>query len=233
MTEHAIAGSPYAFYAFYCLYRHFFQGPGHGVTLSAICEKLYPNNHINVNEKTSLFITWKKKSHSKHDYLLRGCIGTFSKLPLEVGIGRFALVAALEDTRFSPISENELPNLKCYCNILQNCETIFSSLKKTDTQHDIFNWTIGKHGIELKFRDPSNNKLRSATFLPDVMVEQGWDKEDTFRNLLEKAGCVSNIDDIMNNYEQYFIEVIRYEGNKSSINYKDFKNGLDRISRKH
>ncbi|SMN20530.1 similar to Saccharomyces cerevisiae YOR289W Putative protein of unknown function [Maudiozyma saulgeensis] len=231
MTESIISGSPQAFYAFYCLYSYFMETQGHEMTLSKVCRELYPSVKVNLEEKTSLFVTWKKKPRGKDEYQLRGCIGTFSKLPLDEGIQRFALVSALEDTRFHPISENDLTRLKCYCNVLQNFETIYDN-KKRIKENDIFNWTIGKHGIELRFKDPHGSKIRSATFLPDVMTEQGWDKSETFKNLLEKAGCLSNIDEIMEHYDQYFVDVVRYEGNKSSITYKEFKVGLDKVSEK-
>lgn len=231
MTVSNIPGSPQAFYAFYCLYSYFIQSQGRKLTLSKICKTLYPTVEVDLEEKTSLFVTWKKKKHSKDEYQLRGCIGTFSKLPIDDGIQRFSLVSALEDTRFSPILETEVPLLKCYCNILQNFKVIYDS-KKSIKENDIFNWTLGKNGIELRFRDPHSSKIKSATFLPDVMIEQCWDKTETFRNLIEKAGCWSNIDEIMDHYDQYFVDVVRYEGNKSSITYNQFKLVLDKISEK-
>jgi AMMECR1 domain-containing protein len=44
---------------------------------------------------------------------LRGCIGTFTASPLEENLGKYAGISAFQDTRFSPISINELPNLYC------------------------------------------------------------------------------------------------------------------------
>lgn len=61
------------------------------------------------------------------------------------------------------------------------------------------------------------------------MPEQHWNKEDTFANLIEKAGYWGNISEVMDNFETYFIEVIRYEGKKSSITYEEFNKQLKDI----
>lgn len=216
--------SPYAFYAFYCLYKYFATREVSHHSLREISRRLYPSMDVNLEEKVSLFITWKKKGKMSKEYQLRGCIGTFSKLPVAKGIERYSLIAALEDSRFPPISNKELKHLKCSCNILRNFKTIY---KEGIKNKDIFNWELGTHGIELRFKDPKTSKACSATFLPDVMTEQGWDKTDTFRNLIEKSGCWSDVQEIMDHYDDYFIEVIRYEGNKSNISYEDFKKELE------
>lgn len=222
--------SPYAFFAFYSLYNHYYPSK-YGIkfddTLDQTSERLFPGFGPSFNKKNSLFITWKKKSKRDGQYHLRGCIGTFAKLPLYYAIERYSLVAAMEDSRFPPITAKELPLLKCGCNILTNFETIYS--KSNSSHQDIYNWEIGKHGIELKFKDPATGEKLSATFLPDVMVEQEWDKEDTFINLIEKAGVFTSIIDIMENYTEYFIEVIRYEGHKSVITYDEFKEKLEEL----
>ena len=58
------------------------------------------------------------------------------------------------------------------------------------------------------------------------MVEQKWSKRETYSNLIEKAGCYMDTDEIIDNYEKYFLEVVRYEGNKSELAYEDFEKGL-------
>lgn len=50
------------------------------------------------DEKTPIFITWKRKGH------LRGCIGTFSPDQHSTLIPQYAVIAALKDTRFKPMS---------------------------------------------------------------------------------------------------------------------------------
>lgn len=220
MAELITRSSPYAFWAFYSLYRHLSSKNVAAFSFETVCEKLYPNVRVNPDEKVSLFVTWHQMSETTCNYRLRGCIGTFAKLPVVQGVERYAIVAALEDSRFSPIAEKELPKLECSCNILHNFETIFKM--EEIPQGDIHNWEVGQHGIELRFRDPSGGRTRSATFLPEVMPEQKWNQEETFINLIEKAGCWKSVTKIMENPGKYFIEVIRYEATKSEITYKQF-----------
>lgn len=232
--------SPYAFYAFYQLYNylisptspHLLTANKYGSkSFKEICATLFPDQKVDPNAKTSLFITWKKKSkghkgENEDGYALRGCIGTFAKLPIATGIEKYSLIAALQDRRFSPINEHELSRLKCSCNILQNFETIYDG---KSNKGDIFNWEIGVHGIELIFKHPQSGAVCSATFLPEVIPEQNWDKEETFTNLIEKAGVFAYVADVMDHYEDYFVQVIRYEGNKSAISYKEFKEKLEKL----
>lgn len=66
--------------------------------------------------KTSpLFVTW----HIGRDRRLRGCIGTFSPLNLHAGLKEYALTSALRDSRFPPISRDEIPKLTVSVSILQ------------------------------------------------------------------------------------------------------------------
>lgn len=229
--------SPYAFYAFYTLYNTLNEGTHStasstdgSLSFAKICNKLYPHQDIDSSSSTSLFITWKKKvrQQSGHgeDYALRGCIGTFAKLPVVSGIEKYSLIAALQDRRFPPIDKKELSQLKCSCNILQDFEKIYDG--KTQAG-DIFNWEIGTHGIELFFKHPQTGSICSATFLPEVMPEQGWDKEETFLNLIEKAGVYAHAKDILEDYENSFVKVIRYEGKKSAISYDEFMVQLGKL----
>ncbi|SCU82425.1 LADA_0C05182g1_1 [Lachancea dasiensis] len=213
--------SPFAFYAFHQLDIHFHSKDIPNLTFGEIQKRFYSDCLLDknkINEKSSLFITWKKRSKRSSVYELRGCIGTFAKLPLLRGIEKYSLVAALQDHRFPPIRVIELPQLECSCNILQNFRSIFSN-----HEGDIFDWELGTHGIELNFKDPKAGRIMSATFLPEVMPEQNWSKKDTFRNLIEKAGYLGDVDSLMDHYEDYFVEVIRYEGNKSQIKYDEYK----------
>jgi uncharacterized protein (TIGR00296 family) len=62
-----------------------------------------------------LFVTW----HINGDDL-RGCIGTFSATPIEDTLPKYALISALKDTRFQPISAQELPYLNVSVSLLVN-----------------------------------------------------------------------------------------------------------------
>ncbi|SCW01754.1 LAFE_0E06524g1_1 [Lachancea fermentati] len=219
-----IKSSPFVFYAFYQLYKHFYGTAAPKLTFEAIKQRIFPKYHVDPSElqnKKSLFITWKKRTaKSPEHYQLRGCIGTFAKIPLLEGIERYSLIAALEDHRFPPIAPSEISSLKCSCNILQNFKVIYSG---SDQKGDIYDWDIGVHGIELRFKDPQTSTILSATFLPEVMPEQGWNKKETFANLIEKAGCYEQVDSVIDNFQDFFIEVIRYEGNKSEISFDQYQ----------
>jgi hypothetical protein len=55
-----------------------------------------------------LFITWNTVDPDDQDVSLRGCIGTFESQPLTEGIHEYAIISALQDTRFRPISKRAL-----------------------------------------------------------------------------------------------------------------------------
>jgi len=70
-----------------------------------------------------LFVTWK----IGRDQRLRGCIGTFSEMNLHNGLKEYALTSALKDSRFDPITRDELPRLTVSVSILQVSLSIFSA----------------------------------------------------------------------------------------------------------
>ena len=74
---------------------------------------------------------------------LRGCIGTFSSSAIKKNLSKYAQISAFEDTRFSPIQLDELPNLNVAVSLLVN----FEKDKKYDE------WIVGKHGIIIDFED--------------------------------------------------------------------------------
>ncbi|AGO10946.1 AaceriAFR560Wp [[Ashbya] aceris (nom. inval.)] len=222
-----IERSPFSFYAFYQLYAYFHKDAP-AVTFDAVKSKLYhhyPMASGRENEHSSVFITWKKRDE-RGEYQLRGCIGTFAKLPLLRGIEKYSLIAALQDSRFPPIEAGELARLKCSCNVLSRFKTVFE-----EGAGDIYDWKVGRHGVILRFRHPTTGRTCSATFLPEVMVEQGWSQLETFENLIEKAGCWQHVDELMDNYDRYFIEVITYRGDKSEISYDDFVKQLKAVQK--
>ena len=91
---------------------------------------------------------------------------------------RYSLIAAVEDTRFNPIEEKELPHLRAEISVLSNFTPI----------QDPLGWEVGKHGIEIEFKDGSSSKVYRGTFLPNVAPEQGWDQITTLEHLVHKAG---------------------------------------------
>ena len=98
---------------------------------------------------TPLFVTY----HINGD-TLRGCIGNLSPISLPHAVPEYALISALNDTRFAPVTLAELPNLSVTVSLLVKYE-----------ECSALDWEIGVHGILIEY------KGHSATFLPEVSAE--------------------------------------------------------------
>ncbi len=104
---------------------------------------------------------------------LRGCIGYIEAIrPLYQSVMENALSACSRDYRFAPLKASELDQIEIEISVLTPKREIASS--------DEF--IPGTHGIILE------KDGRRAVFLPQVAVEQGWDREETLRHLAFKAG---------------------------------------------
>ena len=51
---------------------------------------------------------------------------------------------------------------------------------------------IGVHGLVIDFADSKGEKY-SATFLPEIAAENGWDRKETIESLIEKSGFTERI----------------------------------------
>lgn len=69
--------------------------------------------------------------------------------------------SAFKDSRFSPISVDEISALHVSVSILCNFQD----------GSDYLDWEVGTHGIRIEFH--SDRGRRTATYLPEVAVEQG------------------------------------------------------------
>ena len=112
-----------------------------------------PRKPIFTNNEFPLFVTW----YIGREKELRGCIGTFQPLNLHDGLKEYAITSALRDTRFDPISKEELSKLNCSVSLLTNFEPASS-------WND---WQIGTHGIRIEFVNEKGHK-RNATYLPEI-----------------------------------------------------------------
>lgn len=164
--------------------------------------------HPQEKEKFPLFVTWKKR-HSNGEYRLRGCIGTFSPRELHVGLKEYAHISAFKDSRFSPVSSHELPSLRCDVSLLTNFEPASHSR----------DWSVGVHGITIDFNCPRTARSYSATYLPEVAEEQGWDVDTTLIELCAKAGYRGKVDEALIKS----IKVTRYQSSKASLTYDEYK----------
>ncbi|MCP4658743.1 MAG: AmmeMemoRadiSam system protein B [bacterium] len=113
------------------------------------------------------FVTLKK------DGELRGCIGRGAQnMPLVQVVGAMAFQAAFQDRRFSPLGADELSKVEIEISAL-------TPYQKVSGPEAI---VIGRDGVLLR------KDGRSAVFLPQVAVEQGWDRDQTLEQLCRKAG---------------------------------------------
>ena len=109
---------------------------------------------------------------------LRGCIGTIEpRSTVHDTVARRAASAALEDTRFPQrVGLAELPHITVEVSVLTPPRPVKSASEIV----------IGRHGIIL------SKGFASATFLPQVAPEQGWDRDETLSHLARKAGMASD-----------------------------------------
>ncbi|CAM4616525.1 unnamed protein product [Eretmochelys imbricata] len=220
------------------------------------------------NDPYPLFVTWK----IGRDKRLRGCIGTFSAMNLHSGLREYTLTryipapewetsglgSALKDSRFPPMTRDELPRLFCSVSLLTNFEDVCDYLDWEGTavmqcqwQKDISRWleydlkrdsgssiwyncsfpdhpekssawlgdltSVGVHGIRIEFINEKGSK-RTATYLPEVAKEQGWDHIQTIDSLLRKGGYKAPI----TNEFRKTIKLTRYRSEKMTMSYTEY-----------
>jgi hypothetical protein len=117
--------------------------------------------------KRGLFVTLKKRG------ALRGCIGFIEPvMPLARGVVEAAIYAAARDTRFEPVSKDELKSLDYEISVLTPLEDMPDpNLVK-----------VGKHGLVVEMSG------RKGLLLPQVPVENHWDRETFLEQTCLKAG---------------------------------------------
>ncbi len=107
---------------------------------------------------------------------LRGCIGYTSAVkPLYLTVRDTATHAALHDPRFTPVTSAELPSLAYEISVL-------SPLRRVT---DIQQIRVGEHGLLMKNGDSE------GLLLPQVPVEQKWDRQTFLEQTCRKAGMDS------------------------------------------
>lgn len=113
------------------------------------------------------FVTLKRRGE------LRGCIGfTDPIMPLAQAVVRCAILAATQDPRFAPVSEAELRGLGYEVSVL-------SPLQKIDDPRLV---RVGRHGLVVSWGESR------GLLLPQVAVENGWDREEFLAQACLKAG---------------------------------------------
>ena len=119
-------------------------------------------------EKGAAFVTLRKKG------ALRGCVGhLFPVTALHASVRGNAIAAASRDSRFEPVTREELKDLKIEISVL-------SVPQRAAGADEI---VMGEHGVIVK------KGSRLGVFLPQVAAETGWSKEEFLSELCaQKAG---------------------------------------------
>ena len=76
---------------------------------------------------------------------------------------------------------------------------------------------VGKHGIIIDFVDTAGSE-RSATYLPEVAIEQEWTKEEAIESLIQKTGWHGSVSEQL----LQSIKLTRYQSSKVHIHYKEY-----------
>ena len=140
---------------------------------NTIKKRLLPNvDSVSVDK--SQFEGFQGAFVSVHvDKDLRGCIGYIIGFqPLYKTIEDLALAAAFNDSRFNPISVDEVDKVDIEISILSEPAQI----------EDVSQIVVGKHGVILTYG------AHKGLLLPQVAVEQGWNRDEFFYHVCLKAG---------------------------------------------
>jgi uncharacterized protein len=117
------------------------------------------------------FVTLRRREGGE----LRGCVGVMEgQAPLLETVARVAVMAATADGRFDPVTPGELAGLGLEVSVL-------GPLFQVDPQEV----EVGRHGLLLRSGE------RHGVLLPQVAVEQGWDRETFLERACGKAGLPS------------------------------------------
>ncbi len=122
---------------------------------------------------SGVFVTLNKKDS------LRGCIG----FPLPVkklsdGLIDAAISAATHDTRFSPVTVDELDEIVFEVTVL----TIPVEIKVNQPSEYHTEIKVGRDGLIVE------NSYTSGLLLPQVPTEHGWNVEEFLEHTCQKAG---------------------------------------------
>jgi uncharacterized protein (TIGR00296 family) len=127
-------------------------------------------------EKQGAFVT----IHTYPEHNLRGCIG----IPLPIMPLKDAIIegakSATRDPRFPPLMEEELDSILIEVTILTKPKLI----NVTKPEEYLKEIKIGRDGLI------AEQGFFKGLLLPQVPVEQGWDKEEYLSNTCMKAGLM-------------------------------------------
>jgi AmmeMemoRadiSam system protein B/AmmeMemoRadiSam system protein A len=109
----------------------------------------------------------------RQDGELRGCVGhTRADRSLYQAVQQMAVAATTDDPRFPPLEKGELADVVVEISVLSPFRRVT----------DVEQIQVGAHGLMI-FKDG-----RQGLLLPQVPVENGWDREEFLEELCRKAG---------------------------------------------
>jgi hypothetical protein len=110
----------------------------------------------------------------KHTHDLRGCRGeVFARYPLWESVQRVSILSATDDPRFRPMTHDELADLHLEISVL-------TPMRLARGPEEVI---VGRHGVMIR------QAGHGGLFLPQVPVEQGWDRDEYLSTLCwMKAG---------------------------------------------
>ena len=126
-----------------------------------------PDAHGALGRERGAFVTLRRRADGE----LRGCVGWMrSDRSLLETVARVAVAAATADGRFEPVTLGELPGLAIDVSALGELREI--------RPEDV---VVGRHGLMIRLG------ARGGVLLPQVPVEQGWDRETFLAHTCRKA----------------------------------------------
>ncbi len=106
------------------------------------------------------------------DGQLRGCVGYAAPIvPLARAVAETARAAAFEDSRFLPVTKEEVPKLEVSLSVL----SLLFPIRPEAVE-------VGRHGLVV------SQGARRGLLLPQVPVEHGWGRETFLEQTCHKAG---------------------------------------------
>ena len=184
----------------------------------AVTEFLKNNSKIDNDEFNSkfnfssgVFVTLNKQDS------LRGCIGyPIPVKKLSEGLIDTAISAATQDTRFSPVSYDELDKITFEVTVL----TPPVEIKAEQFKDYLKEIKVGRDGLIVE------NSYSSGLLLPQVPIEYGWNVEEFLEYTCQKAGldkdAWKDMDTKISKFEGVIFKEETPNGNIIRESYDDF-----------
>ncbi|MCX5784561.1 MAG: AmmeMemoRadiSam system protein B [Elusimicrobia bacterium] len=129
------------------------------------------SERLEFNQPAAVFVTLTENGR------LRGCIGSMEpRAALADAVNFYAVAAAFEDSRFSPVTRNELPKIKIEISVLSPLKPVASYAEVEPRRHGVY----------------VQKGSRSGTYLPQVWEHFKTRDEFLSSLCLEKAGLDAN-----------------------------------------